>query len=58
MSRRTARLPSGLAPRFARQALIAFVTVAALFLTVAGQAVSSPGDPPPVPTQEAREAFL
>jgi aminopeptidase N len=58
MRRHTARPASGLATRLARRALIAFVAVAALAVPLAGQAVDRTGVPPPIPTPEAREAFI
>ena len=58
MRRRTARFASGLATRLSRPALIAFLAIATLAVPLAGHAGGSPDDPPPIPTPEAREAFI
>ncbi len=58
MRRHTARLASGLAIRISSATLIASLAIAALAVPLTGRAARAPGDPPPIPTAEAREAFI
>jgi aminopeptidase N len=52
------RSASGTSTRFTRRAGIALLALAAVAVPLAAWAIGSPGEPPPIPTPEAREAFI